>query len=158
MHASKENAVEKRSGIVARYDAYFLKPQWIAYVVLIIVFLVRRQWLYAGVSLFMEVATSLAGATLYPKKGYHELAQGTLPKPGDVIDEELSYEDSVAMGKAGLLLGWSFGASAFAVLVYGGVRWWFALPLAFAAMLAYTVFPLLVLSLFRRDSKPGYRC
>lgn len=145
--------MERCNSIITKYDAYFLKPQWLAYAALIIICLIKHEWFYTAVLLFLEIVISVAGATLYPNRNYNQLAQGTLPKRGDIIYDKLSSEDSFHLAKAVRMLSLAFGLAVFAALLHNGTRWWFALLLALVAVFIYAIVPFLVLSVFRHKKK-----
>jgi hypothetical protein len=128
---------------IRRFELLILRPLGIAYLVAIIVCLVKTAWILSVVMLVCQILTGVIGQSLPHRKGqtFSELASGkTLPTK----DGEISHDDFFALAKAIISLAFIIGLSGFAIGWTIGLHWYWILLLAFGSYIIFALFAALL--------------
>jgi hypothetical protein len=121
-----------------RFELIVLRPLQVVFLLAAVAFAFQGKWLALAACALGLIWLGFVGSSLHPLQPISELMQGPLNGPGARKESEALSPDKVraivdkACTSIGILLGLASGALLWNV---GGLSWYFATPLAFAAML-----------------------
>jgi chromate transport protein ChrA len=136
---------EQPARAIRRFEVLILRPLNIAFLVALIVCIVKTAWTLAVVIFVCSFLIGIIGQSLphRKKQTFSELANGkTLP----ASDGELSDDDAFALGKAIQRLSFLIGLAGLTIGWKIGLHWYWALLLAFGSYFVVGLFAALLAS------------
>lgn len=112
------------------FDRYVLKPLWVLYIVLFIIYFIEGVWVLGGFLVVMWFLVSVIGQGLHPAMTPKEMLKGTTPTKEEIDNapdpDNMSDEEAMLISKASFRTAGLIGMTVIGISLFHGARWYYA--------------------------------